>query len=144
MQKTGYVMLQIQNRRSAQTHHRRSGTTPKHAQRMEDDAGLSSSSLPPQQMADEAQQDLMQMEASQGGATAGSPPRQNLEMQADIMPPGDGQKQAAPQTVVSRIARLAGIFSGRKSTPDVQTGKCSNLLALCPDYSLSLLRRRDS
>ena len=134
-EKARNVILQIQKRRSAQTHHqRRSSATPKRAQLVEEDAGPSSPSLPPQQMADDAQHDEMHMDASQGGATAGSPPGQNLHMQADIDPHGNGQNREGPQTLVSRITRFAGIFTGRKSTPDVQIGTCSNLLALCPDY----------
>lgn len=126
-------MSQVQKRRSAQTHQRRSSATPKHAEHMEEDAGPSSPALPPQQLTDDAQLDQMQTEASQDGAIAGSPPDPNLDMQADadIKPPGNGQNREAPQTLVSRITRFAGIFTRRKSTPDVQTGKRGNLLQLC-------------
>ena len=122
-EKAGDVILQMQKRRSAQTHHeRRNSATPKRAQRVDDDAGPSSPSLPPQQVAE------MQMEASQGGATAGSPPGQNMGKQAEVEPSGNGQNREAPQTLVSRITRFAGIFTGRKSMTDVQIGACSNLL----------------
>ena len=122
------MLSQVQRRRSAQTHQRRSSATPKHAEHVEEDAGPSSPALPPQQMTDDAQQDEMHVEPSQDGATTGSPPGQNLDMQADIKPPGDGQNREAPQTLVSRITRFAGIFTGRKSTHAVQTGKRRSLL----------------
>lgn len=125
------MLPQVQKRRSAQTHQRRSSATPKHAEHVEEDAGPSSPASPPQQMTDDAQPDQMQMEASQDGAIAGSPPGQTLDMQADIEPPGKGQNREAPQTLVSRITRFAGIFTGRKSTHAVQTGKHRNLLHFC-------------
>ena len=127
-------MLQAKRRRSAaQAHPRRSSATPKRAELNEQDAAPSTAALPAQQMADDAQQDEMQMESSQGGATAGSPAGpaagspagEAMDSQAGSGHQSDPSERQAPRTLASRISRFAEIFTGCKSTADTPTGKCS-------------------
>lgn len=100
---------------------------------MEEDAAPSTAAVPVQQMADDAQQDEMQMQSSQGGATAGSPvgaaagspAGEAMDMHAGSGHQSDTHEREAPRTLASRISRFAGIFTGRKSTPDTPTGKWS-------------------
>ena len=124
-------MWQAKRRSAAQAHPRRSSATPKHAELMEEDAGPSTAALPAQHMANDAQQDEMQMESSEGGATAGSPAGGTMDMHAGSGHQSDGHEREAPRTLASRISRFAGIFTGGKSTPDTPTGKCSACNGAC-------------
>ena len=120
-------------RTTAQAHPRRSSATPKRAELKIEDAGPSTAALPAQQMGDDAQQDELQMESSQGGATArspagtaaGSPAWEAEGMHAGSGHQSDVHEREAPKTLASRISRFAGIFIGRKTTPDTPTGGCS-------------------
>ena len=126
------LTLQARKRRSAvQAHPRHSSATPKHAEQMEEDAGPSS---PAQQTADDAHQDEMQMDSSQGGAIAGSPARDVMQRHAGSGHQSDEHEHEAPRTLASRISRFAGIFTGRKSTPDTPTGECPAFHGACFDY----------
>ena len=90
-------------------------------------------------MGDDAQQDEMQMESSQGGATgrspaetaAGSPAWEAEGMHAGNGHESDVHEREAPKTLASRISRFAGIFIGRKTAPDTPTGGCSAFNGAC-------------
>lgn len=109
----------------AQAQPRRSSATPKRAEQMQEDPGPSSAAPPAQQTTDEAQQDPMHMDSSEGGAVAGSPAGQTLDTHAGSGHASDVHEREAPRTLASRISRFAGIFTGRRNTPDTPTGECS-------------------
>lgn len=127
-------MFQARKRRSVQTQQRRSSATTKPGDLQEGDAGPSSPALPAHHMTDDAQQDKGLRETSQGGATPGSPLGEDMDMHADIAPHADEQSRGVPQTFVSRISRIAGIFTGRRSTAEVPTGEFSTLHEVWSDY----------
>ena len=129
------VMLQAKRRRSAaQAHPRRSSATPKRAELMEEDAGPATAALPAQQVANDAQQDEMRMEPSQGKATAGSPAEGRMATRLGSGQQTDGHEREAPKSLASRISRFAGIFTGHKNTFDTPTGQCSAFTGACVDY----------
>lgn len=122
---TGLVLQARKKRSVAHTQARCSSATPKRAEQMEEDVSPSSAAPPAHQIADEAQQDTMQMDSSQGGAVTGSPAGDTLDMHVGGGHEGDVHEREAPRTLASRISRFAGIFTGRRNTPDTPTGECS-------------------
>lgn len=112
---------------AAHTQPRRSSATPKRAEQMEENPAPPLAAPPPaQHIADEAQQDEMQMDSPQGGAVAGSPAGEILGRQAGHGRGSDVHDHEAPRTLASRISRFAGIFTGRRNAPDTPTGGCSS------------------